>query len=332
MSDLLPALLLAIAFLAAPARAADTLEGIDFKELRARAASVAAPTASAPEAPAPQAAAPVPAGSVDMSPFLRRLEDSGLKSDGVRALLSRITVVFGEPSASANAQWKFLRKILVIPVSFKEPHGSAIRYDLAPNEISTVIHEMTHAENGVIASQAAPRGSVAFEHYDALYSIWGDLRSTAYFYRYGGFKADEVSGYFMGAAVSEVFEAITEIATFNTARPAPTGADTGPQGDALVLPSPESARDAWEKSLAEKARRPFGAVSVSETAMFEGSLVGWEERSTTKTQMYRNLLGLNPPKDRAELLKRLNASDSEWIRALRRKTLENRRRAARPRP
>jgi hypothetical protein len=137
-------------------------------------------------------------------------------------------------------------------------------------------------------------------------SVWADLRSTAYFYRYGGFKADEVSGYFMGASLSEVLETVVEIATYNISRPAPAGADLGPQGDALVLPDPEN-------------------------AMFEGNPVGWEERSTTKTQMYRNILGLNPPKDRAELLKRLNASDSEWIRGVKRKVLEKRRQAARPR-
>ena len=33
--------------------------------------------------------------------------------------------------------------------------------------------------------------------------------------------------------------------------------------------------------------------------------------------MYRNILGLNPPKDIHELLDRLNTLDNDWIRAAR---------------
>lgn len=63
-----------------------------------------------------------------------------------------------------------------------------------------------------------------------------------------------------------------------------------------------------------------GKVSVVDSASFEGNLIGWEERPMTKTQMYQHILGLNPPKDRIELLARLNASQSEWARTVRQRT------------
>jgi len=322
------ALLLLAACLAGPTHAADSFEAIDMTQLRERAkaqrAAVQAPPAAAP-------AQVYESGSADMGPFLQRLEDLGFRTGVIRVLLGKISVSFGAPSSSANAEWKFIRGVLVLPDALKQPGSSSIRYDLAPNEISTVIHEMTHAAKSVLASETAPRGSPNFEHYDAVHAVWGDLRSSAFFYRYGWFKADEVSGYFMGAAMSEVFDAVGDIVLYNTTRPAPAGAELDTLGSTLIWPSAEDAKDPYAKGLADKFKHPFGANDVSDTAMFEGALIGWEERPMTKTQMYKNILGLSPPKDRAELLKRLNASDSEWIRDVKRRTLETRRRLARPR-
>ena len=305
---------------AAAARAA----GAGAAPARAEPAAGATAAEARPATPEP----PVMSGAVDMGPFLRRLEDLGFKTGTVRTLLSKITVAFGAPSGSANAQWRFIRGILVLPDALKQPGTSSVRYDLKPNEIATVIHEMTHAANSVLASESAARGSVAFEHWDAVNTIWADLRSSAYFYRYAGFKADEVSGYFMGSSYSQVFDAIDEIVLYNTMRAAPADADIEALGGKLILPTAATARDGFEENLAKSANQVFGRVSVVDEAMFEGALIGWEERPMTKTQMYQNILGLNPPKNRAELLQRLNASDNEWIRDVRRRTIETRRRLA----
>lgn len=330
-----PLLTAAFLLIALNARAADALDGVDFSTLRARSAAAAAPAGTPAASPASMPASPSqppaahPAGKgIDMGPFLRRLEDLGFKTDTVRVVLGRITVAFGAPSGSANAEWKYIRGILQIPDSFKQPGTNSIRADLAPNEVATVIHELTHAANSVLADKTAAKGTPAFEHWDAVYTIWADLRGSAYFYRYGGFKADEVSGYFMGDAYSEVFGAIVEIVTYNTTAPAPAGV---PIDDVLRLPTAQDATNEWQKTLAASARQPFGKVSVVDSASFEGNLIGWEERPMTKDQMYKHILGLNPPKDRIELLARLNASQSEWARALKQRTRETRLRLARPR-
>lgn len=334
----MPPLLLLLAALAGPALAADSFEAVDMSALRERARSAAraapgAPAAGPAAAPAeevrPQTPEPaVMSGAVDMGPFLRRLEDLGFKTGTVRTLLSRITVAFGAPSGSANAQWRYIRKILVLPDGLKQPGTSSVRYDLAPNEIATVIHEMTHAANSVLASEAAAKGTPAHEHWDAVETIRNDLRASAYFYRYSGFKADEVSGYFMGAAYSEIFDAVVEIVTYNTSRALPEGMDPDMMQGTLILPTAATARDDFDRMLAAKSGQAFGKVSVVEDAMFEGAPVGWEERPMTKTQMYRHILGLDPPKDRAELLRRMNAADNEWIRGVKKRALETRRRLA----
>lgn len=326
-------LILLLAAFAGPALAADSFEAVDMSALRARAraerAAPAAPAAAPAEEVRPETPEPaVMSGAVDMGPFLRRLEDLGFQTATLRTVLSKITVAFGAPSGSANAQWRWIRKILVLPAALQQPGTSAIRYDLRPNEVATVIHELTHAANSVLASETAGRGTPAHEHWDAVNTIWADLRSSAYFYRYAGFKADEVSGYFMGSAVSQVFDAAAEIVMVNTLRPAPEGADVDMLQGTLVMPTPQNARDPFEEGVAGRAGEAFGKVKVVEDAMFEGALIGWEERPMTKTQMYNNILGLNPPKDRAELLRRMNAGDNEWIRGVKRKTLETRRRLA----
>jgi hypothetical protein len=279
---------------------------------------------------APKASAsPVICGDADLSPFLRRLEDMGLSTEGIRALASKISVSYRAPSASANAQWGYIRKILYLPDTFKESGSQAVRYDLRPDEISTTIHELTHAEYSMIASADAAAGSAAKEHYDAVQSIWADVRSEAFFVTYAGSKADEVSGYFMGAAISEVADAVGDIVLYNTFK---GGSKASDAGSALLLPTAENAADDYEKALAARAKKPFGTVSVCDVAMFEGKLVGWEERPPVKTQMYSHILGLNPPKDPQELLARLNASNGDWIQGVREKVLAARRRNSQPRP
>ncbi|MCM2304698.1 MAG: hypothetical protein NDJ72_08350, partial [Elusimicrobia bacterium] len=316
---------------------------IDMGALRQRAAAARAASAASGASAAAPAAAPAPevrpespeprlmSGAVDMTPFVRRLEDTGFKTDTVRLLLTKMTVSFAAPDGAANAQWRFIRKILVLPDKLKQPGTNAIKYALNSDEVATVIHEMTHAANTLLASQTAPKGSVAYEHWDAVETIRNDLRASAYFYRYSGFKADEVSGYYMGDAISEVFDAIDEIVFYNTTHAAPPGTDPDMAQGNLLHPT-AAALDDQGRAMAANERQVFGRVTVVEDATLEGAVIGWEERPMTKTQMYKNILGLDPPKDRPELLRRLNAADNEWMRDVKRRTLEARRRlAARPR-
>jgi hypothetical protein len=267
-------------------------------------------------------------GGADLGPFLKRLEDNGLYTGTLRLLLSKISVKFRPPSASANAEWGYLSNTLYLPDTFKGP-GGAVRYDLASNEVSTAVHELTHAAREFVADEKADPGTPAREHHDAVKTIWADVRSEAYFTRYSWWKADEVCGYFMGAAVSEVFEAVGDIVLYNTFKGGAKGAAAAGKGTELLLPTPENAGDDWEKALAARALQKFGRVSVKESAMFEGKLIGWEERPMTQDQMYSRVLGLSPPRDPKDLLKRLNEADNDWIRSVREKVAAARAKAGR---
>jgi hypothetical protein len=271
--------------------------------------------------PAAKVETKVLSGSADLTPFIRRLEDLGMTTKTVRELLGKISVEYRAPRGAANAEWGYIRNVLYLPDTFKEKNSNAIRYDLAPNEVSTVIHEMTHAAREMIASETAAAGTPAREHYEAVKTIWADVRSEALLVRYSWWKADEVSGYYMGDAISEVVTSAGEIEIYNTAL---SGSKARDAGDTLLLPRPQDARNPWEVNLSERTKKPFSRVSVKETATFQGDLVNWEERTMTLDQMYNHILGLNPPKNPEELLARLNASDSAWIRGVKQKTAAKR--------
>lgn len=265
---------------------------------------------------------PVLSGGSDLTPFIERLDHLGFDTKLVRELLGKISVQFRAPSSTANAEWGYIRNILYLPDSLKK--DGALKADLAANEVSTVIHELTHAAREFVASETAAAGTPAREHYEAVATIKNDVRSEAFLVRYSWWQADEVSGYYMGLAIGEVFEAVDEIVMYNTSY---AGAKAVEAGDKLILPSGPS-QDQFETALHNKVKDRFGNVSVKDSAMFEGKLIGWEERRMTKDQMYKHVLGLKPPKDHKELLERLNAADNDWARALRAKVLAARKKAA----
>ena len=187
-----------------------------------------------------------------------------------------------------------------------------------------MIHELTHAERSLTASESAVKGTAAREHYEAVKDIWGNLRSRSLLYRFAWMKADEVSGYFMGAAVSRVFEAADEIVAYNAFL---EGSRAGPEeGGKLLIPTRQNAKDSWSKGFVEhRYAQPFGRNSVYDSAMFKENalfspeLIHWEENQWVKERMYNNILGLKPPKDINDLLERLNKADNAWIRGVREK-------------
>ncbi|MBI4676043.1 MAG: hypothetical protein HY748_00490 [Elusimicrobia bacterium] len=162
-----------------------------------------------------QADAPVISGDVDLAPFFKRLEDLGFDTAEIRAVTREIEVFFRAPSGDAEAEWGYILDNLYIPDSFKQEGARKIRYDLKSNEIDTLIHEYTHATRDVAVSEDSPKGTPSHAHYKAVEAIWGNLRSRALLYRYAWMKADEVSGYFMGAAIGSVFEAVEDIVFYN---------------------------------------------------------------------------------------------------------------------
>ena len=270
-------------------------------------------------------------GNTDMSEFFRRLESIGLETGELRAVTSKIKVVFGGQSADAAAEYGYILNRLHIPIDFKESGSSRVRFDLETGNIDTIIHEYVHAERDVSASPDAPKGSPAREHYDAVHAIQADLRSQSLFYRYSWMKADEVSAYFMGEAIGTVFDAVNDIVTYNTAfkgaKPA-TLAEAERLGGLLIIPSAQSPKlDSWEK-LMLKSYAKFGQNNVYDEAQFKGSIVSgftdihWTERQNIKDDIYNNVLGLKPPRTLQELVDRLNSIDNEWIRGVRTKVAE----------
>jgi hypothetical protein len=299
----------------------------------ARPAQKPAESVPDPVVPDPKPA-PVISGDADMSLFFQRLEDLGFDTKELRSLSTKLDVKFRAPNGDAFAEWGYILKNLYIPAEFKEKTGSRIRYDLRSDEVDTVIHEFTHAERTLTARKDAAKGTPAREHYEAVEAIWGDLRSRSLLYRFAWLKADEVSGYFMGAAISRVVEASEDIVLYNTflaGSKVSSPEEAERLGGKLELPTPADAKDAWSKGFVERYSGPFGRSSVSDTAMFKDNtlsspaLIGWNESQWVKDHMYNNILGLKPPKNIVDLLDRMNRSESAWARGVRAKVLEARR-------
>lgn len=284
----------------------------------------------------PQEEKPAPAisGDADLSLFFKRLEDLGFATQEIRDVAKKIEVVFRAPGGHAHAEWGYILDNLYIPHSFKEPDSGRIRYDLASNDIDTLIHEFTHAARDISAREDAAKGTPAREHYEAVKNIWASLRSRSLLYRFAWMKADEVSGYFMGAAVSSVVDAADAIILYNMflggSRPADLE-EAKRLGGTLIIPTKENARDSWEKGfVTNRYAGPFGANSVYDSASFQDSgltapaLIHWEESPKVKLDMYNNILGLKPPKDITDLLDRLNKADNDWIKGVRAKVAQAR--------
>ncbi len=274
-------------------------------------------------------------GGANMSEFFKRLEGIGMKTDEIRAVTSMVEVFFRKPSADAVAEYGYILNNLYMPKEYKEEGSNSVRFDLPPHLINTLIHEYVHAARDVRASKNAAPGTPAREHYDAVATIRADLRSQAFFYRYSWMKADEVSAYFVGDAIAQVFEKAEDIIFYNTllqgSKPA-TEEEALELGGRFILPKPQGNNFGFARLAKNKI---FGHNTVYDDAQFKGSAVTgfqyihWTERQFIKDDMYRNILGLNPPKDTKELLKRMNTLDNAWLKEIRAKVAKARLKNAR---
>jgi hypothetical protein len=272
----------------------------------------------------PGEAAP-PAGNPDFTEFYRRLESVGLRTDDVRALTAKLGLHYGFLRGGAGRYGFILNNLYLPPENFKEAGSSRIRFDLEPPQISTLIHELCHAAADLTASADAAKGSAAREHHEAMHAIWGDLRSQAFFYRYAGLKSDEVVAYIMGADIGKLFETANLLVIFNSKL---DGLDLSQKPDAMseqeflsgkfILPKPDAKIPAaWLENDLNGGRR-FGGSRVYDIAEFEGKKIHWEERGFIKDDIYRHVLGLDPPRTVQELVDRLNSIENEWVKGVRR--------------
>ena len=293
----------------------------------------AAPVPAAPAMQEEQSQAdappePVIRGDADMSLFFRRLEYMGLDTRGIRDVTSKIKVYFKAPNSVAEAEYGFIMNRMYIPDTFKEPGSNRVRFDLAGNEMDTMIHEYTHAARDVSASETAPPGTPARIHYNSVKYIWADLYNDPDGSpRYAWMRADEVSGAFMGKAYMKLVYAIEDIVTYNIDHGGANAASVKEAerlGGKLLLPAPETAKDSWEKAFLDRYKT-LGQNRVYDSAMFKSSnitsskFIHWKEagREWLKTDMYKNILGLHPPADIVELCAKLNALNNSWIRGMR---------------
>jgi hypothetical protein len=289
------------------------------------AASVAVP---GPTAPKQTSMEKTKSGGADMAEFMRRLESIGLNTSGIRQVTSKIDVVFSQQWFGAAAEYGYLLNNLYIEHNYKDPASGGVRFDLTPNLIDTLMHEYVHASRDVYASKNAPAGSPARAQYDSVAAISADLRANDFYYRYAGMKADEVSAYFFGGAIAEVFSTADDIVFYNTklaGAKASTMEEALKLGGKLLLPT-----DPNNGPFGLGKNKIFGRISVYETAQFKdnkftpSSFIHWQERQFIKDDIYRNFMGLNPPRDTAELLQRLNTIDNAWIREVRAKVAKAR--------
>ncbi len=309
------------------ARAVPAAEDFNDSFSLERAAEAAVPVPSAPAQPAAlQGVSSVKTVSADMSGFFLRLESVGLATGQLRALTSKVKVVFGGMPADAAATYGYMMNTLHLPPDFSEGGQPRVRFDLKPYEISTLLHEYVHAERDVLADKGAPKGTPAREHYDAVNAIQADLRSQSLFYRYSWMKADEVSAYFMGDAINTLFNGIDDLISYNTffnGSKAPTVAEARRLGGLLLMPSAQAVSNGHWESMMLKAYSRFGQDPASDVAQFKQGLISgftsvhWDERQSVKDDMYANILGLKPPKTLEELTSRLNKIDNKWIRGVR---------------
>jgi hypothetical protein len=257
---------------------------------------------------------------VDMSEFLRRAESIGLSTFFLRRLLKKIDVHAGNPGGGAEASWSYLRGRVIIQEELLEEGRHRLPFDLRVSALGTVFHELTHAANSVMADPKQPRVSPAGAHHEVVEAIRGDLfieeEESAFLGlpRYPRVKADEVTGYFMGLALNELFMDVATLLSTNRLAP---GLVIRAPGDAAALGGRIVAPD--DSEMAQTIlRRRYGEVSLSDQTYFQGKAFTWRpERVFLKHEMWDKFLALHPPRTGAELIERLNTIDNAWIRGVR---------------
>lgn len=256
-------------------------------------------------------ASPARAAAVDMSNLVLRLEDMTMDTTQLRALLARVSVSFRPPTASANAQYSGMSDHLYLPDTLQEPGRAAIRYDLDSAQLSTVIHELTHASADLLTSDAP--GTPGGEHARALALLASRIRDGAVLARYPRYKADEVAGYYMGCAIGDVADTYKFLEIYNTGLAGamtPDPEQARRMGGTVLLfsqrPSGSEGMQPPPATWVDSERRLLGACDVAGSAMLEGSLIGVEPDAGVKGLLFQNALGLKPPLSVRDLVKRLN--------------------------
>lgn len=258
------------------------------------------------------------AGSpVDMSEFLRRAESIGLSTFFLRRLLAEVPVHAGNPGGGAEASWGYIRGRVTIREDLLEPGTHRVPFDLPTHQLGTIFHELTHAANAVMADPKQPRESPAGAHHAVVEAIRGDLfvseEQTAFLGlpRYPRVKADEVTGYFMGLALDELFQDARSLIQTNVLAPGQVvlaPGDAARLGGRIVAPEDSHVAQAI-------LRRRYGLVALKGQTYFQGELFPWQpERTHLKQEMWAKFLALHPPATGAELLERLNSLDNAWLR------------------
>lgn len=291
---------------------------------------------------------------VDLEPLFERLESIGLRTAQARRVLSEIEVhrFEDDPDDPAMARYEWGDDDLLLPSTYCVPGTHVLRADLEPDEIGTVIHELSHAEYDTVASEDAPRGNVDYIHWDCVNTIWAQLftaedQQTGLpgifgLASYPRMKADEVSSYFIGKSIQQVFRAVSNLVAYNVSigsKHVASVEEANELGGTLLLPRPED-DDAISRMIRGVDR--FGRVSVRTDAHFQATgitspkPIGWDEAGNDwlKDRMYRYILGLFPPATMQELVDRLNALPETgrrgaWIRGVRARVAAARRTRAR---
>jgi len=282
----------------------------------------------------------VMSGSVDMTDFLTLLEDMTLDTTVLRGLLGQISVSFRPPTNEANAEYGWILNHLYLPDSLRDPKTGGVRYNLNSSEISTVIHELTHAAEDLLASGSAPAGSPAYEHHQALAMLASQVRDGAWAAHKPRTKANELASYYMGRAVADVADALDALRIYN-ARLGGGGTLVSDEEQARRLgghillfdQKPVGARPGGDapQTWKDMQHRMLGHADVINAAQLGGRDIGVEPAAEIKGRLFQNALGLKPPLSVRELVDRLNDPQrrSPGIDALRQEALEARLKSAR---
>ncbi len=257
---------------------------------------------------------------VDVSEFLRRAESMGLSTHFMRRTFAKIEVFAGNPGGGAEASWGYILKNITIDKDMLEEGTNRIRFDLSMSQTATLYHELTHAANSVMADSNLPRIAPAGAHHAVIEAIRADIfvkdEKTAFLGlpRYPRVKADEVSGYFMGLSMMELYQDVHTLITMSKMAPMQVikkPGDAARWGGKFVEP---------DDSLVYRniVNRTYGQTSLKQQTYFEGKQFQWDpERSALKAEMWDKFLALDTPKTGAELIERLNSLENPWIESVR---------------
>lgn len=272
------------------------------------------------------------ATEADLSEFFRRVSSLGMSTRFLRKMTTGadapVEVFYRAPNSDREAQYGYILNNVEIPFSHKEENSTRVKFDLETHHLATMFHELTHAANDEPADKDAAAGTPEFEHWQCREFVWAEIFNDPRHHnivglaRYPRFKADEITGYYMGCAIQKVFDAANDIIFINeklVQRTARTPQEARDLGDTLVL-------QRWDLENDHMTRRVLESVfwkceMGNDSAYFEGKAIPYDNtgKDWLKQRMFDNLLGLSPPRDTPTLLATLNSPRlrNRWIRGVR---------------